>query len=152
MNADYRLIVEFLAGSRTPVAIQSSPLAAALKAHLLDADASGKSALCFEPPDHFIQGARVLQGGTVATMLDFALAFAVLAALPPERTCTTASLTTNFLKAAAPGKYVARGTVDRLGTSVAFSSAVLTRADNEQIVATATAVMPIVHLGKVSRE
>jgi uncharacterized protein (TIGR00369 family) len=144
MNSDYVFLQEFLAGDRTPAPIASAPLAVLLNAHLLEADASGKAVISFDPPDTFIQGARVLQGGTVATMLDFALAFAVLVALPADRTCATASLTTNFLKPAGPGKYIARGNVDRIGAQVAFASAVLQRADNNQAVATATAVMPVV--------
>jgi uncharacterized protein (TIGR00369 family) len=142
-NADQLLLAEFMAGSGEPVPVACNPLAAALNAQLLEADASGKIALSFEPPETFIQGTHVLQGGAVATMLDFAIAFAVLAALPPDRSCATASLTTNFMKPAAPGKYIARGTVDRLGSQVAFGSAVLQRADTNQTVATASAVMPV---------
>jgi uncharacterized protein (TIGR00369 family) len=146
MNNDQVLIARFLSGDRTPAPITSSPLAAMLNARLLEADASGKAVLSFEPPETFIQGASVLQGGMVATMLDFALAFAVMAALPADRSCATASLTTNFMKPAAPGKYIARGSLDRLGSQVAFGSAVLQRADNNQTVATATAVLPVAHL------
>jgi uncharacterized protein (TIGR00369 family) len=146
VNSDYLFLQEFLAGSRAPAAIESSPLAVLLKAQLLEADASGKAVISFEPPDTFIQGARVLQGGTVATMLDFALAFAVLAALPADRTCATASLTTNFIKPAGPGKYIARAGIDRLGSQVAFATAVLQRADDNQTVATASAVMPVVRI------
>ena len=146
MNSDQTLIAAFLSGDRTPAPITSSPLAALLNAQLLEADAAGKAVLSFEPPETFIQGARVLQGGTVATMLDYAMAFAVLAGLPAGRSCATASLTTNFLKPAAPGKYLARGSVDRMGSQVAFGSAILQRADNNQTVATATAVMPVARL------
>lgn len=146
MNTDYLFLQAFLAGSRAAAPIESSPLAVLLRAQLLEADASGRAVIGFEPPDTFIQGARVLQGGTVATMLDFALAFAVLAALPADRTCATASLTTNFMKPAGPGKYIARGGIDRLGSQVAFATAVLQRADNSQTVATASAVMPVVRI------
>ena len=144
MNSDQAFIIEFMAADRQPAAIASNPLASLLRAQLLEADAAGKAVLCFEPPADFVQGAGVLQGGAVATMLDFALAFAALAALPPERSCATASLTVNMMKAALPGKYIARGSVERLGSQVIFASAVLQREDNGQTVATATAVMPVV--------
>ena len=146
MNRDQVLIAGFLSGDRRPAPITSSPLAALLNAQLLEVDAAGRVVLSFEPPETFVQGARVLQGGTVATMLDFAVAFAVLAALPADRSCATASLTTNFMKPATPGKYIARGSVDRLGSQVAFGSAILQRADNNQTVATATAVMPVARI------
>jgi uncharacterized protein (TIGR00369 family) len=144
MNSDQAFIIEFMAGDRQPAAIASNPLARLLRAYLLEADAAGKAVLCFEPPADFVQGAGVLQGGAVATMLDFALAFAALAALPPERSFGTASLTVNMMKAALPGKYIARGSVERLGSQVIFASAVLQREDTGQTVATATAVMPVV--------
>lgn len=143
MNADQVFLAEFMAGDRRPVPVLCNPLAAMLNAQLLEADASGRIAMSFDPPETFVQGARVLQGGAVATMLDFAIAFAVLAALPADRSFATASLTTNFMKPAAPGKYIARGTVDRLGSQVAFGTGLLQRADTHQTVATATAVMPI---------
>ena len=146
MNTDLDLITRFLAGDRRPIAIDSNPLATLLGGQLLEADAKGMVSLSFEPPALFVQGAGVLQGGTVATMLDFAMAFAALSALPTGKTCATASFTTNLLKPAAPGKYLARGTVDRMGSQVAFVSAVLQRADNQQTVATASSVMPIVQL------
>jgi uncharacterized protein (TIGR00369 family) len=143
MNTDQVFLAEFMAGNRQPAPVLCNPLAAMLNAQLLEADASGRITMSFEPPETFIQGARVLQGGAVATMLDFAIAFAVLAALPADRSFATASLTTNFMKAAAPGKYIAHGTLERLGSQVAFGAASLQRADSHQTVATATAVMPI---------
>jgi acyl-coenzyme A thioesterase PaaI-like protein len=144
MNSDHALVTEFLAGSRTPVPVLTNPLAVSLNAQLLELDASGKAVMSFEPPETYVQGTGVLQSGTLAILLDFALAFAALAALPPGRSSATVSLTTNLLKPALPGKYIARATIDRLGSLVAFGSAVLQRADNNQTVAIATAVMPIV--------
>ena len=143
INSDYLFLQAFLSGDKAPVPIASSPLAVLLNARLLEADAAGTAVLAFEPPETFIQGAGVLQGGTVTTMLDFALAFCVLVALPADRTCATATLTTNFMRPAGPGQYIARGSIDRLGSQVAFAKAVVHRADNGQTVATATAVMPL---------
>ncbi len=144
MNADHAFVVEFLAGNRAPAPVVSNPLARLLNAQLLELDASGKAVMSFEPPETYIQATGVLQGGTLAVLLDLTLAFAALAALPPGRSCATASLTTNLLKPALPGKYIARATIDRLGSLVAFGSGVLQRVDNNQTVAIATAVMPIV--------
>lgn len=144
MNSDHAFLQQFQSGDRKPALVTSNPLARLLRAQLLEVDASGRAVLSFEPPKDFLQGAGVLQGGAVATMLDFALAFAALAALPPERTLATASLTVNLMKAAPPGKYLARGTVERLGSQVIFATASLQREDNAQTVATASAVMPVV--------
>jgi uncharacterized protein (TIGR00369 family) len=143
MNSDHAFLQRFQSGDRAPATITSNPLAQLLHAKLVEADHRGHAVLSFEPPAEFVQGAGVLQGGTVATMLDFALAFAALAALPAERTFATASLTVNLMKAALPGKYVARGTVERLGSQLIFATASLEREDNAQTVATASAVMPV---------
>ncbi len=143
MNADYAFVVEFLAGNRAPAPVVSTPLARLLNAQLIELDTTGKAVMSFEPPETYIQDTGLLQGGTLVVLLDLALAFAALAVLPPGRSCATASLTTNLLKPALPGKYIARATIDRLGSLVAFGSAVLHRADNNQTVAIATAVMPI---------
>lgn len=144
MNTDGAFIARFLAGDRRPVVIDSDPLALRLNARMLDADAKGAATLSFEPSPEFAQGAGLLQGGVVATMLDFAMAFAALAKLPAERTCATAAMTVNFLKPATPGSYLASGVVDRMGSQVAFVSATLRRADTQQVVATASSVMPLI--------
>src|SRR5262245_37136112 len=128
MNTDQTLVAKFLNGDRAPAAIDSNPLAKLLGGLLVEADAAGTVTLSFEPPATFTQGAGVLQGGTVATLLDFGLAFSLLAALPAEKTFGTASLNVNLMKPAAPGKYLVRGKVDRLGSLVAFGSAELVRA------------------------
>lgn len=143
MNSDHAFVHQFQSGDRSPAPVTSNPLARLLRAQLIEADPKGRAVLSFEPPADFVQGAGVLQGGTVATMLDFALAFAALAALPPERSFATASLTVNLMKAAVPGKYTARGIVERLGSQVIFATASLQRDDNAQTVATASAVMPV---------
>jgi uncharacterized protein (TIGR00369 family) len=143
MNSDHAFVHQFQSGDRAPAPVTSNPLARLLRAQLIEADPKGRVVLSFEPPADFVQGAGVLQGGTVATMLDFALAFAALAALPAERSFATASLTVNLMKAALPGKYVARGTVERLGSQMIFATASLQRDDNAQIVASASAVMPV---------
>jgi uncharacterized protein (TIGR00369 family) len=142
MNSDYAFVRQFLSGNGAPCLITSNPLARLLQGQLLEADPQGRVTLSFEPPAEFVQGASVLQGGTVATMLDFALAFAALAALPTERPFATASMTVNLMKAALPGKYIARGTVERLGGQVIFATATLQREDGGQ-VATASGVMPV---------
>jgi len=144
MNTDGVFIARFLAGDRRPAVIDSNPLAMRLGARMIDADAKGAAMLSFEPTQEFAQGAGLLQGGAVATMLDFAMAFAALAKLPAERSCATASMTVNFLKPATPGSYLATGVVERMGSQVAFVSATLRRADSEQVVATASSVMPLI--------
>lgn len=124
--------------------VDSNPLAVDLGATLLEADArTGSLTLGFEPGERFLQGNGVIQGGIVATMLDFAIAFAALARLPETRSAVTVSLNVHLVKPAPAGRYVARGTVQRMGGKLAFMQAELRRADQADVVASATAVMAV---------
>lgn len=144
MNSDHQLILQFLAGDGAPVPVDSNPLAIDLSARLLEVDAgTGTAILGFEPTARFLQGNGVIQGGIVTTMLDFAIAFAALAKLPEGRSAVTVSLNVHLVKPAAPGRYVARGTVKRMGGKLAFMDAELRHEDHPAAVATATAVMAV---------
>lgn len=145
VNTDRALVLEFLQGDRKPAAITSNPLARELGAELVEADATqGTAALAFSPSARFVQGAQVLQGGIVTTLLDFAMAFAAHARLAPEeRAFATATLTVNLLRAAPAGRYLARGRIVRAGARVMFAEAELTSASGETF-ARASAVMPFV--------
>ena len=145
MNTDRALVLQFLQGGRKPAAITSSPLAQDLGGELLQLDAErGAAVLAFEPPPRFVQGARVLQGGIVATLLDFAMAFAAHAALSAaERPFSTASLNVSLLRPAPPGRYLARGRIVRAGRNLLFADATLSADADGRTVATASAVMPL---------
>jgi len=142
MNPDQRLLLDFVAGDGQAVPVTANPLAAALNGELLAADGQGQVTLAFEPGAQFLQGAQVLQGGVVATMLDFALAFAGLVCLPEGGAFGTVNLNVNMMKPALAGRYLATGRVVRMGKSMIFGSAELCR-DGGDLVATATAVMAI---------
>ena len=141
MNTDQILALEFLRDPR-PRPITSNPLAQALNSTLLELDiGAGSAVLAFDPPADFVQGQGALQGGIVAAMLDFAMAFAVLPKLAPDAFLSTASLNVNFIAAAPPGKYLARGRIDRLGGRLIFAAGEMHRDDDKKLIATATAVM-----------
>jgi uncharacterized protein (TIGR00369 family) len=142
MNPDQKLLLDFMAGDGHAVRVSANPLATALNAELQAADSTGTVTLAFEPGPQFLQGAQVLQGGIVATMLDFALAFAGLARLPEGGAFGTVNLNVNMMKPALAGRYLASGRVVRMGKSMIFGSAELCR-DGGDLVATATAVMAV---------
>lgn len=144
-NPDQALIHRFRHQEGGPLPIDSNPMAIALGAELLGVDAAaGVVELAFEPAPLFIQGTGVLQGGAVTAMLDFAMAFATLAHLPPHHSCATVNLNTAFLRPAPQGRYVATGTVERRGKALAFTHARLMRADDRQVVATATSTLAVI--------
>lgn len=150
-NTDRTLIRRFLAGDGKPLAIDSNPLAADLGGVLEAADAeTGAVRLAFSPGSHYLQGNGALQGGIVATMLDFAIAFAGLARLPDERHGVTSTITVNLMKPALAGHYIAAAALDRVGATMLFASARLLRREDDGLVATASAVLPIVAARRAS--
>jgi len=145
VNTDRTLVLEFLKGSARPLPITSNPLACALRGELIELDAErGTALLAFAPDERWAQGAGVLQGGVLATLLDFAMAFAAHARLArAEREFATATLTVNLLRPAPVGRYLARGRVVREGRKLLFADAELTAASDATVVATASAVLPL---------
>lgn len=145
MNTDKALLQRFLAEPSKPLAVDSNALTKALKCRILEADAAkGVVRLDFEPDEFFLQGNNVVQGGAVAAMLDFAMAFAALAVLPDDQGGTTTSMTVSYLRAVKPGRYEATGSLDKRGRTVIFARAELRPAGGGDLVATATSVMAVV--------
>jgi uncharacterized protein (TIGR00369 family) len=147
VNPDRALVAQFLNGSRLPLALSSNPLARDLQGSLLQVDAAaGTALLAFEPPERFLQGAQLLQGGVSATLLDFAMAFAAharLCAAGSPQGFATASLTVHLLRPAPAARYLAHGRIVRIGRRLAFAEAHMSREDDAQPYATASAVLAL---------
>ena len=144
-NPDQALIHRFVQQGGVVMPIDSNPMAQALQSTLLRVDREqGEVEIAFEPAGLFIQGTGVLQGGAVTAMLDFAMAFAVLAKLPLQASCATANLNTSFLRAAPQGRYKAVGVVDRCGRAMAFARAQLLEESSGKLVATASSSLVVV--------
>ena len=145
MNTDRTLVLEFLAGARQPTPITSNPLARELGGEIIELDGErGAAVLAFSPDERAAQGAGVLQGGVLATLLDFAMAFAAHACLArTERAFATATLTVNLQRPAPPGRYLARGRVTRQGRKLLFADAELVAAADDTLVATASALLAL---------
>lgn len=145
MNADKSLLKRFLANPGTPMDVDSNPLTKALRCRILSADPeNGVVHVAFEPGDEFLQGNNVIQGGIVATMLDFAMAFAAMAVLPEGQGGTTTSMTVSYLRPVKPGRLEAVGTLDKKGRSVLFARAELRPEGGGDLLATATSVLSVV--------
>ena len=143
-NPDQALIHRFVQQGGAAMAVDSNPMAQALQSTLLRVDRNlGEVEIAFEPAGLFIQGTGVLQGGAVTAMLDFAMAFAVLAKLSPQGSCATTNLNTSFLRAAPQGRYRAIGVVDRCGRTMAFARAQLLEEKTGNLVATASSSLVV---------
>lgn len=121
-----------------PLALRSCPIAEeyALSLVGLDRDA-GKLRIRAELGERWLNGGGVIQGGIVAGILDFAMAFAVLARLGSNQALATTNLDVSYLRPCLPGTFEAEGVVVSLGRSVAFLSAEMFNSEGK-CVATAT--------------
>jgi uncharacterized protein (TIGR00369 family) len=124
-------------------AIAGSPLAAAFAMTLRSLDAErGTVEIGFAPGPSFTQTFDVIQGGAVATMLDFAMGMAMHARLPDTRRFASVSLNVAFLRAVKPGPCIAIGEIEKMGRKLVFARASLAGADGVTS-ATATSVLAI---------
>jgi uncharacterized protein (TIGR00369 family) len=124
-------------------AISGSPLAAqfGMRIHALDPE-RGAVEVGFTPGPAFTQTFDVIQGGAVATMLDFAMGMAMHARLPESRRFASVSLNVSFLRAVKPGPCIVTGEIERMGRRLVFARAAL-RGPDGSIGATATSVLAI---------
>ena len=120
-----------------PAALIASPVLRQFDARFAGGSA-GALTLRFTVPAESVQGNGVVGGGAVSTVLDLAIALAVLSMIEPAATCSTLSLTVNFLSPLREAEVIVEARVDRAGKRAAFASA--TASDTAgRAVATATA-------------
>ena len=96
---------------------------------------TGQVEVGFTITNDFINMQGVLHGGAYATMLDTACGVAVRSRLDMDKFAghATLELKTSYLKAGAPGNYLAKGQVQKMGKSIAFADATLYNSDNELV-------------------
>lgn len=144
LNPDHALVRRYIAAPSHAVRVDTNPLAADLRMRLQAFDDAARTLVTrFEPAAHHLQGNGVVQGGIVATMLDFGLAFGVLAMLAPQKTAATVALNVQFERAVMPGELEVRATVDRLGGRLAFATATLCQAGGAEVLARASATLAV---------
>jgi uncharacterized protein (TIGR00369 family) len=147
INPDKDLLQSHKPGDVLPFAGQDQQFAKALGGHVTVVDVvNGVVELRFAPGQEFIQGAKVVQGGAVSAMLDFAMGFAGMAMMEPDFFITTATLSISFLRAAPAGVYFAKGMIDRRGRTLLFARGEL-RTETGIVVATGTSSLVVVKGG-----
>jgi uncharacterized protein (TIGR00369 family) len=142
-NPTRAFIAEAVASGRKNVALDVNPALAGLSAVLVE---STKDELVFRfTASHAsTQGNGVVGGGALASMLDLAMAMAVLAQLKPGCTCATISLSVNMQAPAQQGHIFAVARVDRTGRQVAFARAELYDGERRRLIANATSSLAII--------
>lgn len=138
-NPDRRALTEFREGNGGSVAMVSSPLLAALGCRIESAG-EGHVQLSFIPTDAFVQGNGVVAGGIVATMLDFALAFAGLTTCAQGENAVSIGLNVCFLGPVKAGRVTVDASLASAGFRVAQAEARLTGEDG-RLLATATSAL-----------
>ncbi len=139
-NADRDLIAHAM-DSQLPLSVGTSALAVELAARILQVG-QGEVRLSFVVGERFTQATGVLQGGAVASMLDFGLAFAALTLRGPGESAATLSLTINYLRPALPGTYEVHAKVVRAGRRVTCVEASLLNPGGDVV---AMAISPLLN-------
>ena len=102
--------------SRVRAAFGSVPYARLLGLELCETE-SGQTAVCLDVRDELKQNHGVVHGGAIASLLDTASAFAILAVIEQNERVTTTDLTIQYLRPVTSGRMVAQATVVRAGRS-----------------------------------
>ena len=96
----------------------------------------GIAVIALELKDNFKQNNSVIHGGVIASLIDTALALAILSLLPDGERVTTVDLTISYLRPLVDGKARATARVLRAGKRIIAASADVS-GDNGNIAATA---------------
>jgi uncharacterized protein (TIGR00369 family) len=86
----------------------------------------------------------IVQGGFITAMLDAAMAHLIILKRNGEVNPLSLNINVNFIAPGAPGEFVAKGEITKMGKSIAFTSGALYQ--GETLVATATATNKMIKL------
>ena len=120
----------------------SGPFGAALGMTLLAEHPDGAVEVALEARAEHEREGDIVHGGVLMTMLDSAMASAVRRTLASDEWIASASITTDFLKAAKRGRLVAKGWIERRGRTMAFPRAEV-RDGGGNVIARASGVWAI---------
>jgi len=142
-NPTRAYVAAAVASGRSNVSLDVNPALEGLSALLVEST-EGELVIRFTAPHSATQGNGVIGGGTQASMLDLAMAMAVLSQLKPGYTCATISLSVNMQAAAQQGHLFAVARVDRIGRQVAFARAELFDSERRRLVASGTSSLAVI--------
>ena len=144
MNLDQRLLRQYQSGEGLPAVVKSSSLAESMGTKLEKIDIAGpRIELSFFVGEQFLQAEDVVHGGIVTTMLDFAMAYAALLAIPDGLSVATINMNVSYLRSARSGQFRAVAEVERCGKNIVFVRAQLLDRETKA-VATAVSSLAIV--------
>lgn len=124
-NPDRKAVEQAVSSGKRDVPMHSSPMLKALNCRI-DSAQRGKVVLRFHPSDAHVQGNGVVCGGIIATMLDFALAFAALSVCGEGESAASVGLNVNFLGPVRPGSLLVEASLVSEGYRLTHAEARLT--------------------------
>lgn len=142
-NPTRAYVAEAVFSGRRNVPLEVNPALASLSALLVESRGDDL-VIRFTAPHSATQGNGAVGGGMLATMLDLAMAMAVLSRLRPGFTCSTISLSVNMQAAGEEGHFLAIAGVDRVGRQVAFAHAKLFGPEGSRLIANATSSLALI--------
>lgn len=124
--------------------LPAAPIAQLLGMRMTDVS-PGSATFTLEPHQSHENGVGVVNGGVLATLLDMAVACAVMSTLPAGHRFTSIDLSVSMLRAAGAdsGTLTCVGTVVKPGRQVSFTEAKVTDSKG-RLVATATSSLLII--------
>jgi len=137
-NPDRALLERIISEQAFDVALETTDGLKELGARLVNGS-PGELEFSFLVSSKAVQGNGVVSGGTLMTMLDYAMAYAVLSKLPFGKTCATTSMTVNMQSAARPARLKVIGSVDRVGRQVVFARSEVYDLERNLLIANASA-------------
>ena len=84
----------------------------------LDSIGAGRARLSIEVKQQHLQLAGIMHGGAIATLIDTAVAFAILGASEPDARFTTIEMKVNYLSAVREGRVIADAKLIRDGRRI----------------------------------
>jgi len=84
----------------------------------LDSIGAGRARLSLEVKQQHLQLAGIMHGGAIATLIDTAVAFAILGASEPDARFTTIEMKVNYLSAVREGRVIADAKLIRDGRRI----------------------------------
>ena len=143
VNPDLVALHSVIEDGLTNVSLDVNPLAVHLNTRIQSAS-KGKVSMSFELPDQYIQGNGVVQGGALAMMLDFGLAFAGLSQVNLQQNLSTTNMNISYMRPGFPGAYRVEAEVEKAGRSMIFARAQLFDA-NDKLVASANSPLMVLN-------
>lgn len=131
-NPTRHFIAEAVAHGRSDVSLHVNQAFATLDAWLIGGT-PGHVRVRFSAGADMVQGNSAVFGGAFASMLDAAMAVAVLSALDPGETCSTINLNVSMMRGGGVGFYFAEAELEKRGRRVAFARAELADAEGKTV-------------------